>query len=576
MPRVALESNESGIPVGASPFKSPCRVIPFVNRLQRRAVQYVGFLLVVMVLTAVAYQQGMRVYENEPKPFVDALQFAVEMFTTTGFGGDSPWESAQMNAFVAVMDLVGMALLLGALPVVATPFLEEAFSTTVPRTVEDGLADHVVICSNTSRAEALMAELDSLEVPYVIVEPDRDRAVELYEDDRRVVRADPESTDGLAAAGLPGARALLADVSDQVDASIVLAGKELAADVPVISVVEEPDLARYHRLAGADRVLSPRPLLGERLASKVTAATTVETDDAIEIDEELELAEVSIRHGSTFAGSTLADSGIREEAGVNVLGAWFRGEFDASPPPDATLTAGTVLLVSGRPHQFDRLAAMARSEARQFEAGETIVVGYGEVGRTVVDALEKAGVSHTVVDRIDMDGVDVVGEASEPGTLAAAGVEDARRVVLALPDDTIAEFATLVVRDLAPDTEVIARVEERGSIPKMYRAGADYVLSLATVTGRMSASYLLEDHDVLSLDRQVEIVRTSAPGIVGRTLREADVRSETGCTVVAIERDGEVLTDVGPETRIEAGDELVVVGSDRGIRQFEESFGRQG
>jgi K+/H+ antiporter YhaU regulatory subunit KhtT len=110
----------------------------------------------------------------------------------------------------------------------------------------------------------------------------------------------------------------------------------------------------------------------------------------------------------------------------------------------------------------------------------------------------------------------------------------------------------------------------------MYRAGADYVLSLATVTGRMSASYLLSDHDVLSLDRQVEVVRTPAPGIAGRTIADADVRSETGCTVVAIERGETVLTDVGPDTRIEAGDEFVVVGSDENVRRFEDAFGREG
>jgi len=63
---------------------------------------------------------------------IEALRFSIEMFTTTGFGGDSPWESQQLNAFIAVMDLVGMVLLIGALPVVVTPLLEEAFSTTVP------------------------------------------------------------------------------------------------------------------------------------------------------------------------------------------------------------------------------------------------------------------------------------------------------------------------------------------------------------------------------------------------------------------------------------------------------------
>jgi Trk K+ transport system NAD-binding subunit len=539
---------------------------------KRRAAGYLFFVVVALVATAVGYQWGMRVHEGRPQTFLDSLQFAVEMFTTTGFGGDAPWESAEMQAFITITDLLGMAVLVGALPVFVGPLLENALSTTAPSRLEAALDDHVVICSYTTRAEALIEELDSNGVPYVIVEPDRERADTLYEADHRVICADPESMDGLDAARLSAARALFADVSDQVDASIVLAAKELAEDVPVVSVVEDPDRAKYHRLAGADYALSPRQLLGESLAQKVTTALRSEIGEAVEIDEDLELAEVSIRHGSTLAGTTLADSEIRQRSGVNVIGVWFAGRFDASPAPDATLTGGTVLLVSGRPAQLERLVEMSHSPVRQFGAGETVVVGYGAVGRTVATELADADIPYTVVDQVDIDGVDLVGDATQTETLVAAGIEDARTVVLALPDDTTTEFATLVIRDLAPDTEIITRVEENSNVSKTYRAGADYVLSLATVAGRMSASYLLEDRDVLSVNQQVEVMRTSAPGAVGQTIREANIREETGCTVIAIRRDSDVITNVHPETVIDDDDELVIVGTDDDVRAFERQF----
>jgi K+/H+ antiporter YhaU regulatory subunit KhtT len=107
---------------------------------------------------------------------------------------------------------------------------------------------------------------------------------------------------------------------------------------------------------------------------------------------------------------------------------------------------------------------------------------------------------------------------------------------------------------------------------KLYRAGADYVLSLATVSGRMIASTILEDRDVLSLDQRVEIVRTAAPGLAGQTIGDALVRTKTGCTVVGVERNGEVLSDAGPDVRIESGDELVVAGTDDGIQRFNELY----
>ena len=539
---------------------------------KRRVAGYSAFVLFVLIFTAVTYRYGMRVYEGEPRTMIEALRFSVEMFTTTGFGGDSPWESQELNAFIAVMDLVGMVLLIGALPVVVTPLLEEAFSTTAPTSLDGDRSGHVVVCSDTSRAAALIEELDSRDISSTVVEPDDDRAAQLYETGQDVICADPESTEGLAAANLADARALVTDVSDQVDASIVLAAKELAPDLRVISVVEDPDRERYHRLAGADEVLSPRSLLGESLAAKVTTALQTDLGEAVAIGDSLRLSEVSVPHGSPLAGSTLADSEIRERAGVNVIGAWFNGEFDAAPPPNATLSAGTVLLVSGRSDQLERLVDLTNSGTRRFGAGETVVIGYGQVGQTVTEAVSDADLPVTVVDREEGDGIDVVGDATEPETLRDAGVEAAQTVVLALPDDTTTEFATLVVRDLAPDTQVLARVEESTSVRKMHRAGADYVLSLATVTGRLSASSVIEDRDVLSLNQQIEVVRSRVPRLSGRTMAEANIREATGCTVIAVERDDETVTEIGPDTRLTAGDELVVVGTDAGIREFERRF----
>ena len=543
-----------------------------MDNWKRRALLYLGTVFGTMVLFSVPYHYGMVHLEGEEgRLYVESLQHVVETFTATGYGSDSPWNTVTMNLFVVVMDLVGVAVVFLALPVFAFPLVRDALSTTVPTKLEEA-TDHVVICTYTSRAESLVGELVSRDVPYVIVEPDREQALDLHEDGYEVINADPESAAGLRSARAEYARALVADVSDEVDTSIVLTAREMADDITVVSVVEEPERERYHRLAGADIVLSPRPLLGQSLASKVTGAVTADLDDAVEIGETFEIAELAVQRGSRLAGSTLADSGIRERTGANVIGAWFEGEFRSSVGPDETLTDGTVLLVSGESDQLSELRSLVRSPVRRVERGEVAVVGYGEVGRTIADVLGRAGVEHTVIDLEDREDVDVVGDAAEPETLERAGIEDARSAVLALPDDTVAEFATLVVDDLSPGTEVVARVESAQNVTKMYRAGADYVLALSTVTGRMVASALLEEQ-VLTPDLQVELVRTSAPGLDGTSLAAADLRSETGCTVVAAERNGNLKTDVGPEFVVDADDTLIVAGTDDGIDRFRELAG---
>ena len=535
---------------------------------KRRTLSYLVVLFGVMFAFALAYDYGMTTFEGTSQPFYHSLQVVVETFTTTGYGSDAPWATPEMNALVIVMDLTGVLLIFLALPVFVVPLFEEAVSATLPASVENGLEDHVVICTHSPRTETLIGELESWGVEYVIVEPDREAALDLYESGRSVVHGDPESIETLEAVNLDAASALVADGSDEVDVSIVLTAREVASDVQIISVVEDPDHETYHELAGVDAVLSPRRLVGESLASKVTTAVSVRLGDAVAIGEDFEVAELPIQRGSDLAGQTLAESAIRERSGANVIGAWVRGDFRTPPSPDLEFDAGTVLLIAGREPQLERLAELTRSRTHSPSHGPVLVVGHGEVGSTVTSVLAAANVPYTVIDIEDKPGVDVVGDTTDPVTLRTAGIERARTVVFTLGDDTLTGFGTLLARDLNPEVEIVARAEETENVRKIYRAGADYVLALATVSGRMLASTILEREEVISMDKQVELIRTKAPAFAGQTLAEADVRARTGCTVVAVERNGDVITDLGPDFRLRRDDDVVVAGSDEGVNRF--------
>ena len=242
--------------------------------LRRVLKTVVGVVAFVGVLT-VTYHTVMIRFEGASPTLAHSLQVVVETVTGTGYGSDAPWNTTEMRLFVIVMDITGVVMIFLALPVLLFPLFEEAMETKAPSTVENGLSDHVVICQFSPRGETLVTELDTWDVDYVIVEPDRTRANDLYEDGYYVIHADPQSVDGLERAHLSSARALVADASDQVNTSIILTAREVDESVRTVSVVKEPDRAKYHDLAGADAVLSPRGLLGESLASK--AATAVRT-----------------------------------------------------------------------------------------------------------------------------------------------------------------------------------------------------------------------------------------------------------------------------------------------------------
>ena len=544
---------------------------PLTGASARRRVGY--YLVLVVVAAAcytVLYRWGMATFQGRSVTLLESFHIVVETFTTTGYGETAgQWTEPGMLLLMDAMQVTGVALIFLTLPVFLVPLVEESLRTDPPTATR--LTDHVVICSHSPRGDTLVHELEATGVPYVFVEADRERAVELHESGYEVVHGDPEAVPVLEAANVDEAIAVVADADDEINASIVLSARQVGPEVRIVSLVEDAPAADYHRYAGADEVVMPRRLLGESLAGKVATAVRTDVGDAVEIGDEFEIVELLVQRDSHVAGRTVAESGIGD-TGANVIGAWFRGEFVSPPPPDELIDEHTVLLVSGRDGQLERLKELTLSETRRRRRGTVVVVGMGEVGTTVADALAAADVPTTLVDRTDAPGVDVVGDATERTTLDAAGVDEARSVVLALDDDTTTVFATLAIKQFAPETEVVVRANETDSVRKLYRAGAEYVLALATVSGRMLASTVL-DEEVISPDTQVEVVRTTAPGLVGRSLAGADVRARTNCTVIAAERDGDLITDVGPEFVVEAGDTLVVAGLDADVNRFVEMAG---
>ncbi|MFC6827071.1 cation:proton antiporter regulatory subunit [Halopelagius fulvigenes] len=57
--------------------------------------------------------------------------------------------------------------------------------------------------------------------------------------------------------------------------------------------------------------------------------------------------------------------------------------------------------------------------------------------------------------------------------------------------------------------------------------------------------------------------------VAGKTLAESDFRNETGASVIAVERDEEVFASPGGDTRIRAGDTLVIIGRKDACEELE-------
>ena len=220
--------------------------------------------------------------------------------------------------------------------------------------------------------------------------------------------------------------------------------------------------------------------------------------------------------------------------------------------------------------------------------GHLIVLGYGDVGKRVVEVLKRNNLKFLVVDarqevleKVDFDFV--VGNATSEDVLKEADVENASTVIISLNDDNDVIFTTLIARNLNPSVTIMARANSYKSIDKIYKAGADYVPSISIVAGQMLARMTSEclqnacslmDEDIMlyeGIDIEKHRVRDGDP-LAGKSVKELNIRAEVGCTIIGVEREGKVITDINPSLVIQLGDVIAVVGGKAEIAQFKKKY----
>ncbi|SFB71682.1 Trk K+ transport system, NAD-binding component [Halobiforma haloterrestris] len=534
-----------------------------MERWQRRAVRTVAGVVVLAFLASLAYHYLMVVVEGRSPRYLHSTQVVVETLTGTGYGSDSPWESTVGNLFVIAMDLSTFLILFIVVPYVFQPVLEEALSPAVPREVE--VTDHVVVCGYTSRGERLVEEFETRSVDYVVVVANRDQVLELQEAGISVIQGDPTSAAALERARVEEAASVVVDTDDEHAASAVLAVREHDEWIQIVVLCTDLSLEQPIRYAGADAVMTPRHLLAQRIAERVQTEINPRVSDVTSLGEDLALVEVTIAEDSPFHGQTIGETGLIENGSVTVVGLWTDGEFVASPAPDTPIDEQLTILVAGPESELKDLERRTRTEDGR--DGSVVVAGYGEVGGTVSERLRGSAVDCTVVDLEDDEGVDVVGNATDEEVLRRAGIEAASSFVIAIADDAEAILSVLVARELAPELDIVVRMNDSANEAKARRAGADYVLNLPDISGRLLALDVLRE-EIISYDRQLKIVRYESDLLVGRELRDTPL-PELNCTLIAVERSDGVVTDISPSFTFERGDSLLLAGDDEAIDELE-------
>jgi len=149
------------------------------------------------------------------------------------------------------------------------------------------------------------------------------------------------------------------------------------------------------------------------------------------------------------------------------------------------------------------LGKMTQSELDLLD-DHVLVLGHGDLTEAVIQELQQGATPFLVVvpdgetaRALGERGIDTLtGDASDEATLERANIEEARAVVAATNDDAADAFAILTARHLDPDIHIVAAATQRENVDKLRRAGADTVISPASIGGHLLVESALGGRNV--------------------------------------------------------------------------------
>ena len=544
------------------------------------SLYFFAFALLVAVYTYI-FHSFYPILENKPLSWTESLLFVVESMTTVGYGDLLPF-SADLTRLLAIEIMIsGVVMIFVVIPLLIAPFLSSLLAPSPPRRTPHALFGHIIVFGYDELTRSIIESMAISDHDIVIIEQDKSVALgiaTMYRKRAYVIWGDYTDPDTWAGAHLGHADHIVISKDERLTANIVLSIRELAKG-RIIAVVDKLSFDRYLRYAGAEDVISPKHSTGMILAGHAVLKMNGETlpdipgFDRISIDsrhtpgDELRLINIPVVPGCRAEGKRLQEIELFRRYGVVVLFLWKAGTFIVHPSDDDVIDRTTSLFIFGR---GSAILAAIRDE---FDAGRrtesvAVIAGFGDVGSAAYQELSSAGVSCVVVDLTPHNVNQVVGNAEDERILKQAHIEEAQFCIVALNDDDLNIFTTLMARNLNPEIRILARANSPASTDKLYRAGADFVALLPSIGGQTIAKIILADTVTILLDlpngEMVIMKRVTKPD--HRTVSWFARR--TGVRIIGIESQSRSLVTPEPRETLSEGDMVITVGNNEQLKKF--------
>jgi len=328
------------------------------------------------LLTAVVIGGGTLFWflEGPSYSLFDSIYFALITVSTVGYS-ELPRMELHPTARIVVMGMIvagvaAVALFQSSLTAVLIEgIIGKAFRKRRMERKIAALRGHTIVAGSGRTGQFVIEELLASEKLFVVVDRDEDSLMKLNDvcgGKLLYVVGDATDDHSLMAAGVDRADGLVTALSDDRDnVFVTISARSLNPRVRIVAkAVTLGSDAKLVR-AGANATVSPHRIGGLRLVTELLRPHTAEFLDSMMRgtgEEQLRFEDVEVCEGARYAGQSLKEAPIREEANVLIVAIrGADGRFIYNPPADQRLQSGSYIVVLGTRDGVRRLREMMGS-----------------------------------------------------------------------------------------------------------------------------------------------------------------------------------------------------------------------
>jgi len=243
-----------------------------------------------------------------------------------------------------------------------------------------------------------------------------------------------------------------------------------------------------------------------------------------------------------------------------------------------------------------------------------VIAGYGRIGKHISMVLKRLNLDFIVIEfnynkvlEAKSDNMPVIfGNVSQRVVLEAAEIDNACLLIITLPSILVTQSVVNIVTELKPDLHIVARAEEIEHIKTLYDLGVYEVVQPHFEAGleitrqallhlNIPANEIIKYEDSVRHDLYAPLYRhhgeykeisdlskaknlldlnwvriDPASPVIGKSIKELDIRKKTGVSIISILNDKDVKINPDSDYRFNSGDRLAIMGNKVQILKFQE------